>query len=177
VLGPSSLRPGFSAAEEEEIAGILESVRGLGSESFRVFVPWRPLGEGDLDPSAGTFGAARCWQSTFKTVVEPDPAGGGFRAQLCGRYRGGGVGQRMQLPALFSSAVGDGWTERWRRSFDDYGISREVLPRRCVSCIDRGFITMIDRLVRFLGDPRTGFRILHLRSDRNGSGPRSTPAA
>jgi hypothetical protein len=164
ILGPNTLRPRFIHSQKERLSELLAEVQRLHSENFRVAVPWRPVDEPDLNPAAGDFTASRCWQSTFKTVLEPDPVGTGARAQLCGRYRGSGLGQRFALPTLFSLSSGTEWVAHWRRSFTDYPIAREDLFGMCVSCIDRGFITMVDRLMRFVGDPRTGFRVLHLDS-------------
>jgi hypothetical protein len=163
ILGPTALRPQFSRAQNDEILRLFEEVRCLHSKEFRVAVPWRPVDETDLNPGADDFSAARCWQSTFKAVLEPDP-GGVARTQLCGRYRGGGLGQRLALPALFSMATGGEWVLRWQRSFTDYPIARDRLLGVCVSCIDLGFIVMVDRLLKFVGDPRDDFRILHLNS-------------
>ena len=164
VLGPADLRPAFSPDQVREAEALCAAVAALDSDRFRVFVPWRQVDEPDVDPSAGQLDVQRCWQSTFKTVVEPDPHGDGFRAQLCGRYRGSGVGQAQQMPPLVRSVAGTGWVEAWRASFTAYGWSREVLPRTCVSCIDRGFILMMDRLLRTVGAPPRGFEILHLQS-------------
>ncbi len=165
VLGPPSLRPEFSAAEVATVKDQFAKVRELESSRFRVFLPWRFLDEPDLNPAKGDFRVTRCWQSTFKTVIEPDPTSGGFRAQLCGRYRGSGVGQLMQMPPLFSSVEGSAWTDQWRKSFTDYGVSRDALPQTCISCIDRGFIMMIDSLLLFLKNPSNEFHILHLDSE------------
>lgn len=165
VLGPDHLRPVFSPEQIAETEQLLSDVRALASDTFRVFVPWRGVSEPDLSPASGDFTASRCWQSTFKTVVEPDPDRGGFRAQLCGRYRGSGVGQRMQMLPLFRSNVGAGWTDSWTRSFTAYPVTREALPGTCVSCIDRGFILMLDNLLSFLGDSPRDFHIFHLYHD------------
>jgi hypothetical protein len=164
ILGPPQLRPGFAGAQQDRVSELLEEVAALHTDEFRVAVPWRAPEEPDLNPSDGDFSASQCWQSTFKTVVEPDPEVGGARAQLCGRYRGSGVGQRLALPALFSMSDARDWVERWQRSFSDYPISRPQLLGTCVSCIDRGFILMVERLLGFVGDPRSDFRILHLDS-------------
>lgn len=160
VLGPSSLRPTLSEVQELELQSLLDDVRAMHSKSFRVAVPWRSVMEADLNPSSGDFRATQCWQSTFKTVIEPAPEGA--RAQLCGRYRGGGFGQIMQLPPLLTVGSGESWVERWRTSFSAYPVSRVLLPRTCVSCIDRGFILMMEQLFGFVGQPKTDFRILHL---------------
>lgn len=162
VLGPPSLRPLFSPAQLSYAEQLLAQVTELADERFRVFVPWRPLDETDLDPSMGDFQMTRCWQSTFKSVVEPDPDNGGLRVQLCGRYRGNGFGQLMQLPPLYSSHNARGWVERWQQSFTAYPLSRAVLPRTCVSCIDRGFILMTERILHFLESMTHDFRIFHL---------------
>jgi Radical SAM superfamily len=164
ILGPPALRPQFSKAELDRLAQLLAQVERLHSQDFRVAVPWRPADEPDLNPAKGDFSASRCWQSTFKTVVEPVPETGGARVQLCGRYRGGGVGQRLSMPPLFSVDSGRDWVGRWRSSFSGYPVPRTELPRTCVSCIDRGFILMVERLLDFVGDARGDFRILHLDS-------------
>lgn len=164
ILGPAKLRPNLSISENNEAEELLLKVKSLHSNGFRVAVPWRALEEDDLNPKERDFGAAQCWQSTFKTVVEPDPVSGGARAQLCGRYRGSGVGQRMEMNPLMLFSSGDGWVSKWRASFDTYPVTRQQLPHRCVSCIDRGFIVMMDGLLRFLRGHRRDFRILHLNS-------------
>jgi MoaA/NifB/PqqE/SkfB family radical SAM enzyme len=170
VLGPSTLRPTFSARQLEEIDEMLGRIREMNSYDFRTFVPWRRVDEPDLSPAADGFGCSRCWQSTVKTVIEPSPNGGEFRAQLCGRYRGGGIGQQMQMAPLIAAdgRTATSWVEMWRRSFVDYAVDRKDLPRTCVSCIDRGFILMFDRLVSFLTRPSDGFEIFHLRSGSPG---------
>ena len=163
VLGPDRMRPQFTSPQELELAELLNAVRSLHSDKFRVAVPWRAVADPDLNPSAGDFSATRCWQSTFKTVLEPG-ADGSAHLRLCGRYRGGGAGQLLTLPPLWSVRNAGGWVEGWRQSFSDFPISRSDLPKTCVSCIDRGFIQMVDRLIRFVGDTRSDFRILHLDS-------------
>lgn len=164
ILGPPGLRPGFTKAQQEHVSELLKEVAALHTDQFRVAVPWRAPDEPDLNPAAGDFAATQCWQSTFKTVVEPDPEVGGARAQLCGRYRGSGIGQRLTLPALFSMSDARDWVERWQRSFSEYPLSRSDLPRTCVSCIDRGFIRMVEQLLGFIQDPRSDFSVLHLDS-------------
>lgn len=164
ILGPAKLRLNFSISENNEAEELLLKVKSLHSKSFRVAVPWRALEEDDLNPRDRDFGATQCWQSTFKTVVEPDPVSGGARVQLCGRYRGSGVGQRMGMEPLMLLSNGSAWVSKWRESFDTYPFTRQQLPHRCVSCIDRGFIVMMDRLLGFLKGHQQGFRILHLDS-------------
>jgi hypothetical protein len=96
-----------------------------------------------------------------------------LRVQLCGRYRGGGLGQAMQLPALSTRADGTGWVEEWRSTFTSYGLSREELPRHCKSCIDRGFIQMVDEILGFVDEPwLEDWYLLHLWED---PGSRSSP--
>ena len=51
------------------------------------------------------------------------------------------------------------------QSFTDYGVSRDALPQTCISCIDRGFIMMMDLLLQFLKDSLKEFHILHLDSE------------
>jgi len=165
VLGPLNLRPSFSLEQLGEIDDRLREAASLGTEKFRVFVPWRPINEPDQNPAAGDFAASRCWQSTFKSVIEPRIDRPGVRGQLCGRYRGGGVGQQMQLPEVFSSEHGDDWLVKWRASFFDYPYRRTQLLHTCSSCIDRGFIELVDRLVEFLGPSIREFDVLHLASD------------
>jgi hypothetical protein len=167
ILGPSWLRPDL-AADEMRISGLLEQVRQLHSDDFRVAVPWRSLGEPDLSPANRDIQATLCWQSTFKAVIEPDIQPGRVRWQLCGRYRGGGIGQRLAMPALFSLQEGTTWTEKWRESFSAYQVSRQRLLDVCVSCIDRGFILMVDRLFQFVRDAPSDFRVLHLDSPEPG---------
>lgn len=164
VLGPASLRPVFPPDAGPRIDAQFELVRGLEDERFVAFLPWRPIDEADVNPAAGGFSAERCWQSTFKVVLEPDLQSTGLVGQLCGRYRGGGLGQVMQLPALLRSANGTKWVDAWRAGFDSYPVARAELPRRCVSCIDRGFIALVDRLVKFLDLPARDFEIFHLRA-------------
>jgi Radical SAM superfamily len=162
VLGPAALRPGFTDAEEREFVELIGGVKGLHSSSFRVSVPWRSVTEADLNPSAGDFSASRCWQSTFKAVLEPSASGA--RGQLCGRYRGGGVGQLMKMPDLISVINAADWVNQWRASFAHYPVTRSQLPRTCVSCIDRGFIRMTEQLLAFVGQALSDFRILHLNN-------------
>lgn len=163
VLGPASLRPVFSESESHETAELLDRVRAMNSDAFRTFVPWRDLSEPDLSPFKGDIDAQQCWQSTFKTVMEPNTdKGSDYRLQLCGRYRGGGIGQLGQLPSLIQARPAEGWTAAWRATFREYPISRTELVHRCESCIDRGFIQMMDQLMEFLGPHRGGFQILHL---------------
>jgi hypothetical protein len=167
ILGPPALRPVFSETQLRETGELLAKVRALHGLAFRVAAPWRTVDEPDLNPAAGDFSASRCWQSTFKTVIEPAGDGGNMaRMQLCGRYRGGGVGQLLSLPPL-GVIRGDGWIDDWRRSFSLYPVSRESLLKTCVSCIDRGFIQMVDRLVGFVAG-HSDFRILHLNSPNPG---------
>jgi MoaA/NifB/PqqE/SkfB family radical SAM enzyme len=161
VLGPAALRPDSQQIDEERLQELLEQTRRLMSRSFRVFIPWRHIEEPDLSPAKDDFVATRCWQSTFKAVIEP-ASEAAYQVQLCGRYRGAGVGQLMQLPPLFSHTLDTNWLDKWRASFTDYGISRAELPRKCISCIDRGFIKMIDELLTFIGDPLKHFDIIHL---------------
>ena len=162
VLGPNTLRSEFTETQLSSLADLLHQTNELNSEEFRVFVPWRNVNEQDINPSAGDFTASRCWQSTFKTIIEPDSDTESYRSQLCGRYRGGGVGQVGQMPKLFSgSSLETPWTTAWKSSFEEYKPSRSELPQKCSSCIDRGFITMIDKLIKFLGDDRN-FEIFHL---------------
>jgi hypothetical protein len=162
VLGPPSLRPDLSEAEAR-VGELLRKTQALATDTFRVFIPWRPIGEEDLNPRQGAFTAAQCWQSTFKAIVEscPDSA---YRVQLCGRYRGSGLGQRMQMKPLFESSDGGKLVEEWRRSFTEYPFSRRELLHTCTSCIDRGFIQMMDELIQAVDPPRHGFEILHLQS-------------
>ena len=112
VLGPEALRPQFTVEEQQEVEEQLARVQALNTDGFRVFVPWRVPGEVDLSPARGDFTAVRCWQSTFKTVVEPRQGAEGCRVQLCGRYRGGGIGQAMRLPAVMELAPDEHWVDR-----------------------------------------------------------------
>lgn len=164
ILGPAKLRPNLSASEDNEAAELLLKVKKLQSNSFRVAVPWRSVRENDLSPKDKDFCAVQCWQSTFKSVVEPDPVSGGARVQLCGRYRGSGVGQRMKMEPILLFSSGGAWVSKWRESFDSYPFTRQQLLHHCVSCIDRGFIVMMDRLLGFVKGHQEGFRILHLDS-------------
>lgn len=163
ILGPPQLRPRFEEAEQDRLQDLLRATRELAKDDFRVFIPWRPVEEGDINPRRGDFAAAQCWQSTFKAIVECCPEDA-YRVQLCGRYRGNGIGQQMQMAPLFTSADGDEITEKWRRSFTAYPVSRPDLLHTCTSCIDRGFILMMDALIKFVDPPRRGFEILHLQS-------------
>lgn len=162
VLGPKKIRNNFTESELKEIDDILHELRLLNSDSFRVFVPWRKLNEPDLDPSKGAFSVKKCWQSVFKTIIEPGVSDEEFKIQLCGRYRGNGIGQSMQLPPLYEGKDGLNWDKKWQLSFFDYLYSRNELPNKCISCIDRGFISMMDNLLGFLKDDQD-FEILHLR--------------
>ena len=163
ILGPEWLRPTFGKKQSDLLNDLLSEVRQMHSDDFRVAVPYRPVAQPDLNPANGEFCATQCWQSTLKTVVEPNP-GGGIQLQLCGRYRGGGVGQRLAMPALVSLPQPMGWVERWQESFTDFPVSRKDLLKTCVSCIDRGFILMVDRLVNFLRHTSGPITILHLDS-------------
>lgn len=161
ILGTQSLRPHFSNEQLEKIEELFKKIRELADAGFRVFLPWRNLNEPDPDPSSGEFVAASCWQSSFKAILEPS-AEARYKVQLCGRYRGDGVGQEMQLSPLFHSQNGTEWVNQWNKSFKDYPIPRSELPFKCVSCIDRGFIKMMDNLLSFLQPPRFRFKIFHL---------------
>ncbi len=175
ILGPKELRPVFTTDEQSQIRELLDEVASLHTDEFRVAVPWRAPQEPDLNPSAGDFSATQCWQSTFKTVIEPDPDSDGARAQICGRYRGSGVGQRATLPPLFPIADGHRWIDSWQSSFSEFPVSRVQLPRTCVSCIDRGFINMVDRIFAFTEGSTDGISVLHLDSQASdadwGTGP------
>lgn len=163
VLGPNHLRPKFSEFILANIKEQFYKVNELSCPQFKVFLPWRSLNEEDLNPSRGDFDTKRCWQSTFKTVIEPSVnETNGFRAQLCGRYRGEGIGQLMQLPSLLSSNTGSGWTNIWQNSFSFYPYSRQSLPKICASCIDRGFILMVDQIIDFVKNSIDSFQIYHL---------------
>ena len=164
ILGPTKLRPHLSLSENNEAEELLSRVKKLHSNDFRVVVPWRAVGENDLSPKDGDFDAAQCWQSTFKSVVEPDPLSGGARVQLCGRYRGSGIGQLMQMQPLLSFSEGGAWVSKWQESFVTYPFSRQHLLHHCRSCIDRGFIAMMDQLLGFLKGHQEDFKILHLDS-------------
>jgi Radical SAM superfamily len=164
ILGPPTLRPHLSISEDNEARELLAEVKRLHSNDFRVAIPWRATEENDLNPKDGDFEATQCWQSTFKSVMEPDPASGGARVQLCGRYRGSGVGQRIMMEPILSFSSSGAWISRWQESFHNYPFTRQQLLHHCVSCIDRGFIVMMDRLLSFLKGYQDGFRILHLDS-------------
>jgi hypothetical protein len=161
VLGPPDFRADFGPAEVVEAQELLAKVRAMHSDKFRVFVPWRGLNDPDMSPARGDFTARQCWQSTLKVIVEPKA--NSKKHAMCGRYRGGGIGQLMQLPSLDVSPKGAGWVQRWQGSFENFPVRRELLPRICVSCIDHGFIRMVDEMVAFLGDPSISeFEVLHL---------------
>jgi len=166
VLGPQALRPTFTETQLREVERLLQEVSSLTSPSFRVFVPWRPVDEPDLAPRSGSIPATQCWQSTFKTIIEPCTSAPSFRAQLCGRYRGCGIGQAHQLPALFQKESPDTWVHRWRDSFDVYPHSRAELVRFCPSCIDRGFILMVEGILNAVGKKSADFSLLHLKRSR-----------
>lgn len=163
VLGPQALRPAFSARQCEEIYELLKQVSELSTPSFRVFVPWRPIDEPDLAPSHGAINASRCWQSTFKAILEPADNGQLFRVQLCGRYRGCGLGQILQQPPLFQATDPNRWTHQWRDSFTTFPRTREELIRYCPSCIDRGFIQMIDGIAHAAVKDGPDFTVLHMK--------------
>lgn len=164
VLGPAHIRPSFGPEDVDRIAEQFRTVSSMHSRDFQVAVPWRRVQQPDLDPSQGDFAASMCWQSVLKVVVEPDPTCGGARGQLCGRYRGGGVGQLMSLPDLFRTDEGK-WVDAWRRSFWEYPYTRDELLGRCSSCIDRGFILLVDRLHSFLSDYSDAFEVRHLYTE------------
>lgn len=161
VLGPEKLRTGIPEIDESKLSDLLNKVSSLKTNDFRIFIPWRSVNEADLDPSQNEIDALSCWQSTFKTVIEPSLEQI-YRTQLCGRYRGSGVGQIMQMTPLFESANGNEWLDKWKHSFDGYSISRQELIYTCKSCIDRGFIQMINKLLTFLSIPQYHYTILHL---------------
>lgn len=165
VLGPEALRRPFGAAARAALPDLLEEVRALDTDDFRVFVPARDVAEPDLSPRAGDITASSCWQSVFKTVLEPAAGEDEVRVQLCGRYRGSGVGQAMQLPPVAADADPATWDRAWSRSFTVYPVRRPDLVRTCVSCIDRGFIQMMDGLVRFTELGARPFTIEHLWLD------------
>lgn len=165
VLGPPDLRSQFSPSLLADTLDLFEQVRGLHSPQFRVAVPWRHPAEDDLSPVNGDLGATWCWQSTLKTVLEPDPVHGSARLQLCGRYRGNGIGQLMQLGPLAEIGPTGEWVESWLGGFTRFSVSRRDLPRTCLSCIDRGFILLVDRLVSFLGLPCQDFSLFHVWTD------------
>lgn len=164
VLGPPSLRPDFSSSHLSCLPEIFSAVEEIASDNFQVFLPWREPNEPDLNPSRDEFLAVRCWQSTLKTVIEPDPDTGGIQGQLCGRYRGRGTGQEMQRPPLFQCTNGHDWVKHWRNTFKEDGVDRRVLLRQCVSCIDRGFIKILEDMMNFLDDKSLDFDIFHLKS-------------
>lgn len=165
VLGPDALRRPFDPAARAALPELLQEVAELDADAFRVFVPARDVAESDLSPRAGDIAATSCWQSVFKTVLEPAAGPDDVRVQLCGRYRGSGVGQAMQLPPLAADADPATWDRAWARSFEVYPVSRPDLIRTCVSCIDRGFIQMMDRLVAFTAMGARPFTIEHLWLD------------
>lgn len=167
ILGPVNLRPQFSEKIEKRLNDLLTQVKELHNEEFRVFVPWRSVYEPDFNPSIENFTARQCWQSTFKSVLEPDPDTSGARMQLCGRYRGNGLGQKMVMPALFNVNASADWIEKWRDSFDTYEKTRKELLTHFMSCIDRGFITLLDCLLHFLSDSTLDFQIHHLNSEKS----------
>lgn len=161
VLGPAFTRPSFDDSQCQRINLILSQVMALNSETFSVFVPWRELNEPDLSPLAGDIPSSRCWQSTLKTVIEPDPSPELFRVQLCGRCRGSGLGLASNDGPLLTLDNPADWTSRWRRTFFDDGYSRTSLVHRCPSCIDRGFIMMMEGVINGLNSH--DFTILHLK--------------
>ena len=166
VLGPKNLRPSFSSQQEDEIIQQLVRTSELNDWNFRVFVPWRPIQEEDLNPSKRDFHAQQCWQSTLKTIIEPDKAGN-YNVQLCGRYRGSGYGQKMQMRPIYQGESGTNWVNAWRASFSVYPVSRPKLINTCISCIDRGFINMIDEMISFLNPPFHSFKVIHLKEIPN----------
>lgn len=149
VLGPPALRPHLPESAVRELDDLLAATQMLGTEDFVVMVPSRTLAEPDLSPRDGDFAARECWQSTFKTVLEPADSPDQVRIQLCGRYRGGGVGQLTTRPALAANVDPSRWVGTWRSSFIDHQSSRPALIQECISCIDRGFIATADALVDF----------------------------
>lgn len=161
VLGPATLRPFFTNIQLIELEELLQRVRELDTDQFRVFAPWRTIPEEDLNPSKKDFSASTCWQSSFKTIIEPTPENG-YKTQLCGRYRGNGIGQKMQMEPLSESHDGKRWVKDWQDSFSTYPISRPQLPQTCLSCIDRGFIRLMDQIIDFINPPEHDFVILHL---------------
>ncbi|MFC7489460.1 MULTISPECIES: hypothetical protein [unclassified Knoellia] len=149
VLGPDQLRPQFTTTDLETLPELLADARGMSNDDFVVFTPFREVNEPDLSPQSGQIAASSCWQSTFKTVMEPADQDSKVRVQLCGRYRGDGVGQVTQLPAIATSAEPSSWVSDWRNSFHAYPHSRPSLLRKCTSCIDRGFIEFMEALIEF----------------------------
>lgn len=165
ILGPEKFRYNFNDQELEIIYSQFKKIKELDDSSFISFIPWRSLNESDLIPQKDFF-IKNCWQSTFKTVVEPSNKDeNSYRMQLCGRYRGNGVGQQMQLDPLLESNDGVSFNLKWQDSFSFYPIPRQKLPEICGSCIDRGFMLMIDEIMDFLDYDTSDFSFLHLQSD------------
>jgi MoaA/NifB/PqqE/SkfB family radical SAM enzyme len=167
VLGPSSIRPRLTTHDKQQINQLLEEISWMDSPEFRVSVPWRDMDEADINPSRGDFSADRCWQSTLKAVLESSHEQGHCRVQLCGRYRGNGLGQLMTLPPLISSTNGLNWVSEWRKSFTSYPIKRKDLLNHCTSCIDRGFILMTDRLMKFISQNKKRYVIFHYKCNQD----------
>lgn len=161
VLGPEFLRPSFSEGETSRLRDLLREVAALTDDGFSAFVPFRDVHEPDLSPRSRDIQASSCWQSTFKAVMEPADLEHHVRVQLCGRYRGGGVGQVQQLDPVVAESEPHEWVSRWRSSFHDYPLTRNELIRHCSSCIDRGFIEMMDALVDFTDMGRRSFVVEH----------------
>jgi hypothetical protein len=161
ILGPTALRPSFTASQLEQGRELLAEVAAMHSPAFRVSVPWRALDEPDLSPADGELGVERCWQAAFKCVIEPSFSGSSMRIQPCGRYRGNGIGQLQQADPLVETTEASTWVEAWHEALSEPDrLAR--LPHVCHSCIDRGFQRLVDGLVGFVGVPVCDFEIHHV---------------
>ncbi len=145
VLGPPALRP--EPIDEAALDEQFERASALEDDSFQTFLPWRHVSEPDVP--AHEIPAERCWQSLFKLVLEPTADRSRLGLNLCGRYRGGGVGQLRQIPPMMLGfeELRD-FEATWRHWLLEH--DRRELLMTCPSCIDRGFIMLVDRLIRSL---------------------------
>jgi hypothetical protein len=130
VLGPPPLRPG--RIDEQALAEQYDQARALVDGNFLVFLPWRLAAEPDLP--ANTIPATTCWQSLFKFILEPTAHRTEVSLALCGRYRGGGIGQLRQIPprVLTDAEIDDmeGTWDDWCKRQD-----RRSLLATCPSCL------------------------------------------
>lgn len=146
VLGPEEIRPDFNENERRVIKEQFNLIKNLENEEYQIFLPWRDLNEPDLP--AKLFDVDRCWQSTVKTVIEPDPSfPGKAKIQMCGRCRGNTISNK--LPPISKEIENGNWLLSWRNTFKSYPFSREELLQQCNSCIDYGFIKLFDELAKY----------------------------
>lgn len=165
VLGPKWLRVDNELIIEEELKDLFMKIEQLRSDTFVLFIPWRSVTENDI--KAFEIDSDCCWQSIFKTFMEPSIDGKGMNMTLCGRYRGGGIGQLKQIEQTIIDGTNNNYLNSWKYFLQKY--DRKRLINTCPSCIDRGFIVFVNNLLKglnFLGRINFDFQYIHIR-DRN----------